>query len=162
VYLGRIKGTTENVYLMGFQWDCDWYYGGGYIKTRGMHTHFDNCFLNIPDIRGHALGNFVTPWTKLDDRQKQTAEVISNGCSIWEDLGFFLDFPQFTDEWWRIKDLYKQFYKLRDAAEVFRHGGHCTGKDRNPKEFNKEMADKINLHLQDVVIPEIMKALKVG
>jgi len=150
VYLGRTKGSCpESVFLTGFQWDCDWYWSGGYIGNRNFHTHFDGCFLDVPDYRGHSLGNF-------------TPQNLSNGCAVWENLDKFLDDAQFTDkDWWRIKDLYKQFYSLKDAAETFQYGGRCTCDGRNPAEINKEMADKINEHIEQVLIPEIKKALNV-
>lgn len=160
VYLGKLKDTkpTEYVYLNGFTWSCGWYWGGGYITTKHMHTHFDSCFLDPVDPRGHSLGNFVSPWTKMEENSKE----VSNGCSIWEDLDFFLDDAQFTaDEWWRIKDLYKQFYILQDCAEIFQYGGNCTSKKRQPEEIDKEKAKMINSHIESVIIPEIIKALKI-
>ena len=158
-YLGKLKGTQERVYLEDFSWDCDLYWGGGYIGNKDLHCHFDSCFIETPDIRGHPLGPFVTPWTIVPEYIK-SAKVVSNGCSVWESLDFFLDDAQYTaKQWWRIKDLFKQFYKLRDAAEIFQYGGHCTSDSRNPLELNKEMADKINKHIELVIIPEIRKAL---
>jgi len=164
VYLGRIKGTNENVYLEGFEWSCGWYWSGGGISTRNMWAHFDSCFLDTIDSRGHSLGNFYDPWTKLPDYlKKEDVTIIDNGCSVWEDLGTFLDFPQYdADQWWRIKDLYKQFYIFRDAAEAFQHGGHCTNKDRSKAEINKRKAKSINDHIENVIIPEIVKALNIS
>jgi len=67
ILLGYTKrkqyGTREPVYLEGFKWDCGWYWGGGYIGNSKFHAHFNGAFLDTPDIRGHVLGNFVTPWT---------------------------------------------------------------------------------------------------
>ena len=135
VYLGKDKETKERVYLTGFSWDCGWYYGGGYLSTISSHTHFDSVFIN--------------------------AKTKDNITTIWKDLSELLDDSQFdSNEWWRIKDLYKQFYSLKDTAEVFKCGGACTSENRNPEELNKDMAYKINLHIQDVIIPEIIKALK--
>jgi len=157
-YLGttkRISGTPENIYLTGFKWECDWYWGGGYLGNSQMHTHFSSCFLNSVDIRGHSLGNFCTPW---NEREGYTT--VSNGCSIWEPLSFFLDDAQYSDkQWWRIKDLYKQFYAFKEAAEAFILGGHCTSHKRNPEEINKEHAALINKHIELVVIPLIIEAL---
>lgn len=159
IYLGTTKGSIkERVYLTGFSWDCGWYWGGGYIETRNMHTHFDSCFLNTVDIRGHALGNFCTPWNK-----KEGYTEVRNGCSVWEDLDFFLDDAQFTaKEWWRIKDLYKQFYHFKKAAECFKHGGHCTTDERSESEIVPELANAVNKHIETVIIPKITKALKAG
>jgi len=162
-YLGNLKdndGKRERVYLEDFKWECDWYWGGGCVTTRHMHTHFDGCFLEVPDIRGHPLGNFVTPWTKLEDYRKKSEKIMSNGCAVWEPLGFFLDNPKYTErQWWRIKDLFKQFYAIKAAAECFQHGGHCTQDARSEWEINKEMAAKLNAHIETVIIPEIRKAL---
>jgi len=97
VYLGTTKSNfKESVYLTGFNWECGWYWGGGHIQTKSMSAHFNHCFLDEVDIRGHPLGNFCTPWNK-----KEGFTEINNGCSLWEDLNFFVDNGQFTSkEWW--------------------------------------------------------------
>lgn len=164
-YLKRDRaGESRPVYVRDFSWDCGWYWGGGYIGNSQFHAHFDGAFLGRPDTRGHCLGSFYDPWTKLPDYvPKDKASIMRNGAAVWEDLGFFLDSPQYTpSEWWRIKDLFKQFYALRDAAEVFQHGGHCTSQGRTDAEINKAMADQINAHIGNVIIPEIRKALNHG
>jgi len=156
----ELTGESRRIYLTDFSWDCGWYWGGGYIGNRDLHCHFDGCFLNTPDVRGHPLGNFITPWS---EKPKYGGKfiVLCNGCSIWEPLSTFLDKPVFdVSEWWRIKDLFKQFYKLRDAAEVFRHGGHCSSDGRNPEELNSDMENRINSHIETVIIPEIRKICK--
>lgn len=157
-------GTMEPVYLEDFSWDCGWYWGGGYIENRNFHTHFNGCFLNTPDSRGHSLGNFFDPWTKLPAHLTALdVSIIKNGASIWESLDFFLDDAQYTErQWWRIKDLFKQFYALRAAAETFQYGGHCTSDGRNDAEINKDMAAKINDHIRTVIIPEVHKVLNRG
>lgn len=154
--LGYTKYDHKPIYLEGFSWDCDWYWGGGYIGNKNMHCHFDGCFLDVPDRRGHPLGNFITPWDS-----GKTGAVIRNGCSVWESIETFLeDVPEhISKNWWRIKDLYKQFYRLRDAAEVFRYGGHCTSIGRTEAELRPDLADTINKHIEDIIIPEIMKVV---
>jgi hypothetical protein len=56
--------------------------------------------------------------------------------------------------------LYKQFYIFQKAAEAFQYGGHCSGAGRTEAELDKKMAEEINDHIQVVIIPEIIKALK--
>jgi hypothetical protein len=146
ILLGKIKGTNELLFLEDFKWECDWYWSGGYVGNKGLHAHFNSLFLDVPDHRGRIIFGL-------------TPKELSNGCAIWEDLGKFLDDPAFTPrEWWGIKDLFKQFYALKAAAEVFQYGGHCTSDARNPKEINLDMAASINRHIENVIIPEIRKA----
>lgn len=166
VLLGYTKktdyGSREPVYLNGFSWDCEWYWGGGYIGNKNFHAHFNGAFLDCPDTRGHCLGNFFDPWQRLPEYLKEEdVKRIPNGAAVWENAEFFLDdVPErISDNWWRIKDLYKQFYALKEAAEIFHLGGHCTNTGRNPAEINKAMEDKINDHIQTVIIPEIVKVL---
>lgn len=160
VLLGYTKkdlyGLVEPIRLSNFIWECNWYWAGGYVGNQNCHFHFNGAFLDVPDRRGHPLGRFVTPW----DVKKDGQEVIDNGCSIWEDVTKFLDDvpEQIKTNWWRIKDLFKQFYTLQKAAEVFQYGGHCSSEGRTEAEINKEMAKTINLHILRVIIPEIHKA----
>ena len=164
-YLGDTKkqyyGMKEKFYLEDFEWACGWYWSGGWVSNRYTHTHFDNCFLDSPDSRGHSLGRFFDPWTKRGQKlKKDERKILGNGAAIWEDLDFFLDNAQYTSkEWWRLKDLFKQFYALKDSAEVFRHGGHCSDWKRTEKELNEDMAKRINKHIEEVIIPEIRKVL---
>ena len=162
IYLGTLKGAhPEPIYLNGFEWSCGWYWGGGYIGNRNMHCHFNGCFLECPDSRGHSLGNFYDPWTKLPDYLKEEdVQRISNGAAVWEDLDFFLNNAQYnTGQWWRIKDLYKQFYIYHNAAEAFQYGGHCSTSGRTKQEINMRKAKSIDDHIEFVIIPEIIEAL---
>ena len=165
VFLGTTKGSNkERIYLEGFSWDCKWYWGGGYITSKNMHCHFNGCFLDAPDTRGHPLGRFYDPWTKLPDYlEEKDVSRIRNGCSLWESITFFLDGcpDNIVKNWWRIKDLYKQFYIYTAAAEAFQHGGHCSSDGRTEEEINKGKAEEINNHIQSVIIPEIVKVLEV-
>jgi len=160
-YIGHTKpnhGRKESYYLEDFEWSCGWCWSGGIISSRHSFFHFNGAFLDVPDQRGHPIGNFVTPWTKSD---RPNPVVLRNGAAIWEPITTFLDdTPQhLVDNWWRIKDLYKQFYRLRDAAEVFRHGGHCTPQGRTPQETKPVMEVSINSHIENVIIPAIREVV---
>jgi hypothetical protein len=163
--LGNLKGTLTPVYIYDFSWDCGWYWGGGYIGNSNFHSHFDGAFLETIDSRGHCLNSrgatFLDPWQEIPKyTDPKNVRRVSNGCSVWEDLGFFLDDPKYNKkQWWRIKDLFKQFYTLKKAAEVFRHGGHCTSDGRTPEEIVPEMTSTINKHIGAVIIPLIRKEL---
>lgn len=36
----------ERLYINKHSWDCDWYWGLGYIGNAHLHTHFDSVLLN--------------------------------------------------------------------------------------------------------------------
>ena len=162
-YLGDLKDghTPKRVYLYDFSWDCDWYWGGGYIGNNQLHTHFNSCFLEVPDSRGHSLGAFYDPWTKLPDYLKEEDVTrIRNGASVWENLSFFLDNAQYGEQaWWRLKDLFKQFYIYKDAAGAFHSGGHCTSHGRVEEEINPVMEAMMNEHIEKVIIPQVHDVL---
>lgn len=160
-YLGKTFNDGELVYLEDFKWECDWYWAGGHIISSQFFCHFDGCFLDVPDSRGHPLGNFLTPWSTVPGYLKENQiKIIRNGAAVWEPLSFFLDDAQYDEEeWWRIKDLFKQFYALKKAAETFLYGGYCTDMRRTPQEINPDMARQINAHIETVVILEIRRAL---
>ena len=162
-YLGDLKQdyAPKKVYLYDFKWSCDWMWSGGWIGNPHLHSHFDSAFLKVPDSRGHTLGSFYDPWTKLPDYlEEKDVKRMPNGAAVWEDLSFFLDNPQYGgNAFWRIKDLFKQFYSIRDAAAVFHSGGHCTSYGRTVGEIVPEMEEILNLHIERVIIPEIRKVL---
>ena len=60
--------------------------------------------------------------------------------------------PITQNQWWIIRDLFKQAYALQKAADVYRHGGHQTS---NPGMTdcikNLEMAARINKDLEVVL-----------
>jgi len=56
------------------------------------------------------------------------------------------------NQWWIIRDLFKQAYALKEAAEVYRHGGHQTSKPGITDCIkNLEMAALINEDLEIVL-----------
>ena len=40
----------EKVYIEKHSWDCDWYWGFGYVGNKDLHTHFDSTFLKGCEI----------------------------------------------------------------------------------------------------------------
>ncbi len=94
-YLGKLIGTGSRVYLEDFSWNCNWYWGGGYLINSRFHAHFDGAFLDTVDLRGHPLDSqytFLTPWQPIPQHlKKENVRRIANGASVWMDLSFFLD-----------------------------------------------------------------------
>ena len=56
------------------------------------------------------------------------------------------------DQWWIIRDLFKQAYALKEAAEIYQYGGHQTSKPGITDCIkNLEMAALINKDLETVL-----------
>lgn len=44
VYLGTTL-DNEKLYLSKPSWDCDWYWGFGYVGNKNLHTHLNYLYL---------------------------------------------------------------------------------------------------------------------
>lgn len=55
IYLGKTREdfnllSSEEIFLSKHSWDCNWYWGFGYIGNKNLHTHFDSTFLKETNI----------------------------------------------------------------------------------------------------------------
>ncbi|MBO7692335.1 MAG: hypothetical protein J6T10_06840 [Methanobrevibacter sp.] len=103
-YLLGIGKDNQKYYLEKESWSCGWYWGCGYIHTFtnntrptcsrdiASHQHFSTLFLSGPKC---AYDNFTE---------------------------FFKETVFSKEEIWKLVDYFLTIYKLKDAAEVFRHG----------------------------------------
>lgn len=134
------KGKDGQLYWLEKEsWDCNWYWGFGYIQTYtnnrqptrsvdiNSHQHFDSLFLRGPE-NGH-------------DMFKQ----------------FFAETVLNKDEIWELVDLMQTYYSLKTAAAVFNHGhSHYTDRASIGIVKNKELEDKVNKEL----LPEVFKRIR--
>lgn len=135
--LGQDKDGI-NYFLEAATWDCEWYWGGGYVETYTnnnypsiardikSHQHFKELFLN-----GHK-----------------------NGFNTFKE---FFPVNPFTDsEIWKICELMKSFYIAREYAEmVYTGSAHYT---KNPAAEIIKSEDEYK-RINNIVIPAIMKSL---
>ncbi len=142
--LGK-NDRNEYAYLQPFQWDCGWYWGGGYIewyrqnRSWGAHTHFSGL------SKTERYDGSKQVWVREDH-------------NIFDGFKKHIPVRAITDaQLWRLCDLMVQFYALKEAAEVYQHGGHMTSQGRTEAEIDKGMAAKINLHIELDIIPEVKK-----
>ena len=123
VYLGRIKGTGL-IYLDKHRWDCDWYWGFGYLGNKSCHFHIES----LINSSGNA---YVPDWTDVNHQFSET----------WLT----------QDQWWILRDLFTQAYALKEAAEAYQYGGHNTDKAAPYRVINKDRAAQINEDLETVL-----------
>lgn len=112
--------TGEIIFIEKHTWDCDWYWGFGYIGNKDLHSHAK---VFIEELLWH-------------DKDKVFEESIFKS----------------NNDFWIFKDLLKQAYTLRECAEVYRNGGHCT-KEKGITDIilNKDMEKKINNDLRIIL-----------
>lgn len=138
VYFLGVDKEGTHYWLEEAKWDCDWYWGGGYVEnytydTRPAfssdivcHQHFDGMFFK---------GN-------------------KNGFDMFKE---FFAYTPFTDkEIWTICEIMKAFYIARNYSDMlFCGGAHYTS---NPsKDIIKSETEYKRIN--EIVIPDLMKNL---
>ena len=136
-----LLGADENETLYWLEqatWDCDWYWGGGYVET-----YTNNNFPSMSrDVKSHS--HFDHMFFKGN----------KHGFDMFKE--FFVETP-FTDkEIWQICELMKSFYIAQRYSDMLYVGGaHYTTNPARETIMNEAEYNRIN----KVVIPEIMKNL---
>ena len=138
IYLLGQDADGINYWLEEATWDCDWYWGGGYVETYtnnnypsmsrdiNSHQHFDGLFFN---------------------RNK-------NGFDAFKE--FFAETPFTDEEIWTICELMKSFYIVRRYSDMALHGS--AGYTTNPSKREIRNYDEYK-RINEIVIPDIMKNL---
>lgn len=129
VLLGK-NNEGERVWMPIPSWDCDWYWGFGYVQTKDNHQHWDT------SIVGHN--------NKKD----------GSYCHNPFESKFFSETTFNSTEGWELAELFKRFYVLRESAEMFGRGGcHIS----HPHDYLKNEAWA--KHINEVLIPETTKRI---
>jgi len=142
VYLVGIDQYGDPVWLEAAKWDCDWYWGFGYMEvyTKKMNP------ANSHDISSHSH------WNGFIGKQ-------DNG-EYHHHINQTLKQSVLTEkESWAVSDLMKSFYTLSEAAAVVGRGGsHLTAPTSNVL-VDKDMAERINTVLLPALFEEVYKIL---
>lgn len=131
--LGKRKEDGKNIYLVAPSWDCNWYWGFGYIRAYTKydiydHQHFDSLFLKN-DI--------------FDNFKNYFQETVLTNDEIWELLGYM-----------------KEFYIMQKYAELLQYGNYVTPKAKNIlEEKNKEANEKETERINKTILPELFKKI---
>ena len=122
--LGTRKEDNKKIWLQEGSFDCDWYWGVGYVEVFNRnytdiseHTHFDSLFLK------------------------------RNIFDSFKD--YFKDTTLSDNEIWQLLELMQTIYTLREMSDtIHRRGSHITTADIENHIFNENiylnMYDKIN------------------
>jgi hypothetical protein len=156
--LGKDKGGIK-YWLESPSWDCDWYWGFGYVETYKQNWLPSKA----KDINGHRhINGILGPQEKYDFDKKAfvKAEHVSN--LIDSELFAATTFTE--SESWQLTELFKQFYLLKDMAAFCGKdlpGCHVTTSPVNhgdlkawESKINKELIPAITAKIIEILSPE--------
>ncbi len=125
-----------NYWLVEASWDCDWYWGFGYIQT----------------YTNNANPSIARDITTHDHAENFMSEYFTE----WNNSNPILRKMTFTEkEGWELSELFKQYYLLRETAEYF-YTGNCHVAKTSIKTFKKpELVQEINV----IILPEIFSRI---
>jgi len=136
VYFLGINKEGERLWLEKASWDCNWYWGFGYVETY----------------------NRINPEKATDIHCHTHYNLLLKNKHILSDLG--INSPLTEKEQWELSDLMKSFYTLGETAELFGGGGSNISSTDYDFLKNKDIVEKINKELLPKLFKEIYKLLE--
>ena len=138
-YLLGIDAYGVKYFLRSATWNCDWYWGGGYVETYSNNNHPEHSS-DINSTQHFDVLFFDNPFQNGYDAFKK----------------FFKETPFTDEEIWKIIELMKSFYISQEYSDMlYRGGAHYTSNPVTDIIKNEAEYKRIN----EKVIPEIMKEL---
>lgn len=141
--LGRLNG--KKIWLEQATWDCDWYWGFGYIET---YTN-DNNPEKARDISMHTHYNSIC--FKKDEETKNYIYILS-------DITGLTECTLTRSEQWQLSELMKSFYTLKESSAFF-YRGKSNSADVNINFKDDDIYNKINKEILPSIFSEIYKLL---
>lgn len=145
VLLGYRKSDKTAIYLSAPSWDCEWYWGFGYLGNKNEHYH----------LSGYANEG---GWGQHRNISMYDALVADYDLSP----AFGSAEPPFfqRNKLWTFCELMSTAYTLKEMAEVYNRGGSHYAK--NPCQEllkNKDEYERINYVLLPAIFDEVAKLL---
>lgn len=131
--LGTRKEDNKKVWLEQASFDCDWYWGIGYIEVFNRtytdideHTHFDSLFLE------------------------------TNVYNSFKD--YFNETTLNDNEIWQLLELMHTIYRLRKYSDtIYQNGSHITSNNIENKIFSEDIYKKMYNKINNEDIPKLLK-----
>lgn len=136
-YFLGIDKNDDKLFLQEPTWDCDWFWGFGYLKT-------------FTNNKNPELSKDTSSHTHFDSL------IFENGYHLNEYLG--KENSVLTDkESWTLSELVQTAYTLKKSAELFGRGGsHYT---TNPiQDFLKD--EQLVARINKVLLPAVFKSIR--
>lgn len=137
VFLLGIDEYGSNVWLEAASFDCGWYWGFGYIETYegnkapniardiDSHSHYDSSIWSSRNVKG----DFVYHINMMDWK----ASTLTDG------------------EAWKLSELMREFYCLRETAQLFDRGSMNICDAGFPKD------ELLSKRINEVLLPAIFE-----
>lgn len=145
----KSRAFNKDVYLLGedkdgtwywleeAKWDCDWYWGFGYIETYTRNKEPSRA----KDIESHQhADDFYPKWWQGD-------EPILTAITFTEKEG------------WELAELLKQFYILKESAEYFGRGKAYMADTKIEPYKKPELVEEINKVRMPIIFNRIYEIL---
>lgn len=145
ILLGYVD--KKPIYLTAPKWECNWYWGFGYLGNVDSHYHIDG--LTTQETFNNEKKCFETWRGHLFD-----------GFKRHFDKGTFI--VNNDNDLWKLCELFQSYYELSRIAEVFGRGG-CNYTTNPCSEYiiDKTKAKEINEVILPQIFDEIYKILKI-
>ena len=143
IFFGINKETEEIINLSAPSWDCDWYWGFGYLGNRDLHYH----------LSGYQSKDHF--FTLKDDSYKSITEQRNKNMYDCLNEDYNLN-PKIKDNLWSFCELVATAHILTETAEILGRGGsHYTKNICAGVIMNKDEVKRIN----EIVLPAIFDAI---
>ena len=154
VYLLGKRNDGTWLWLKSASWDCDWYWGFGYIETYTNNTKPEAS----RDIKYHTHWDTTMGKQETYNPEKQCFRVSGKYIHHLNENPDMKGTVLTDKESWELADLMKTFYTLKDTAALFHTGNsHLNTGGLDLK--NKDMEDLINKTLMPQVFARIYQIL---
>jgi len=158
VYLLGRGDDGGRLWLEAPKWDCEWYWGFGYVETYGRRSN-DVDPAHAGDINSHThVNSLIFLKCEIYDFEKKCFRLSSDYLHHWNDQPDLKESTLTDSESWQFSDLMKSFYTFRETAAIYYQGnshlastGEFSLKNRrawrriNTKEIPRITAAALNL-----------------
>lgn len=152
VYLLGKDKNGDYIWLEAASWDCDWYWGFGYIETYTNNKHPELS----RDISSHSHWDSLVGKQEYYDIGKQCFRLSADYVHHLNENPN-MEATVLTDkESWQLADLMKSYYTLKEAAEFYKHGNsYYTTTGIENSLINPDAVKRIN----EVELPLIFRRI---
>lgn len=138
-YLMGKNQYGEKVWLETPSWDCSWYWGFGYLTSKNSLTHAD-------DLTGRY---------EYYDTEKQCHRLSSEYIHNIYDSPKLVETTFTEKEGWKLSELFKEFYLLKDMAEYTHRSPASCNLTTSPVTQDPEKMAAWHKEINEVMIPLI-------